>query len=671
MKYFFNKWDDFARAVKNKSKILLLFDFDGTLTSIVGEPKKVKLSSSIRGYIRKLSKNRRVEIGIVSGRELKDIMDLVGVKGIYYAGNHGLEVKGPKDLFIHPSYKRYNPYVKKIAAILRRNISGIEGAILEYKRLSLSLHYRLVPPKNIPKLKSIFRRITMPYIKSGKVRVTKGKKVLEVRPPVFWDKGKAVKMIEKMTGKKDVIKVFVGDDLTDEDAFKVLRKKDFAIRVVKKRRSYASYFLKNPGEMRRLLMKITRIVATFFIVFSISMSLSIPNIFAAERPDVLLKELLGIEAEPYEEPFKIETKTYTARTKDGWEISIERYSVEEEVYVQKPKAAVILCHGFNINNKFWDLDRRSSLARYLAGGGYDVWAPSLRGSGLSSRPILSRVRSLVKFDLKSIPQMLVKAPFDIAKLGWTIDDHIYKDVPAIIDLVKEISGFDKVYWIGHSMGGIIMFGYLETEGGDDIAGFIPLGSMMVIPRPLTPHLKTIANQKPLLAASLLVNTTIASQFRNFTFGTIKHPIEELMFERENMRDEVVVRFFRKCIDDTSAGVVTQFSDSIRKGEMMSSDRRYSYTDNMHRIIVPILIMGGSKDGFVDAEALKDSYDMVSSRDKTVVIASKANGYSTDYGHCDLILGKDSEKEVYPLILNWLDKRTMRKSWMEKLPLMRD
>ena len=135
MKYFFNKWDDFARAVKNKSKILLLFDFDGTLTSIVGEPKGVKLSSSIRGYIRKLSKNRRVDIGIVSGRELKDIVGLVGVKGIYYAGNHGLEVKGPKDLFIHPLYKKYNPYVKKIAAILRRNISGIEGAILEYKRI--------------------------------------------------------------------------------------------------------------------------------------------------------------------------------------------------------------------------------------------------------------------------------------------------------------------------------------------------------------------------------------------------------------------------------------------------------------------------------------------------------------------------------------------------------
>lgn len=668
MKYFFNKWDDFERAL-NKKSILLLFDFDGTLTPIVGEPKRAKLSSPVRGYIRKLSKNRRINMGIVSGRGLKDIMRLVGVKGIYYAGNHGLEIKGPKKLFIHPSHKKYSSYIKEVASLLRRNMSGVKGAIVEYKRLCVSLHYRLVSAKDMPRLKSIFRRITAPCIKNGTIKLTTGKKTLEVRPPVFWDKGKAVKMIEKMTGKKNAVKIFVGDDLTDEDAFRVLGKKDFSIRVVKRKKSKARYFLKDPNEVRRLLVKINKIVALFFIGFIISMSVAIPFVFA-ERPDVVLKELFGIEttAEPYEEAFKIKTQTHTTVTKDGWEISIERYLLEEEVYTQKPKAAVILCHGFNINNTFWDLDRRSSLARFLTKNGYDVWAPSLRGSGLSSRPVLSRMRSIVKFDLKSIPQMLIKGPFDIAKLGWTIDDHIYNDVPAVIDFVKKESGFDKVYWIGHSMGGIIMFGYLETEKQDDVAGFIPLGSMMVMPQPLTPHLKRIASQKPLLTASLIVNTTVASQFRNFTFGAVKNPIEDLLFEKENMRDELVVRFFRKCIDDTSAGVVTQFSDSIREGEMMSSDRRYSYTGNMGRIKVPILLMGGSADGFVKEGELRAAYDKVSSRDKSVVIASKANGYSTDYGHCDLILGKNSESEVYPVILGWLDERT-RARWWKKLPIM--
>ena len=669
MKYLFDKWNSFAGALKKKKNVLLLLDFDGTLAPLMGRPDQAKLPPAVKRSLERLSKSRRIDIGIVSGRGLKDLMKLAGLKGIYYAGNHGLEIKSPKKLFIHPSSKKYRPYIKKIESTLRRGVSGIKGAIVEDKGICLSLHYRLVAAKDIPKLRSIFKDICAPYIKSGRIKVTTGKKIFEIRPPVPWHKGKAVKMIEKITRKKGGLKVFIGDDLTDEDAFKALKKTDFPIRVVRKKSSNARYYLKNPGEVERLIMKITKILASFFIIFSISASLCMPHSFA-ERPDIVIKELLGLgEVDAYQDPFKIKTDTYTTKTKDGWEISINRYQAEKEVYVEETKAAVILCHGFNINNTFWDLDGRSSLARYLAKSGYDVWAPSLRGSGLSSKPVLSRMRGLIKFDLKDIPRMFVKAPFDIAKFGWTIDDHIHEDVPAIIDFVKRGSGFDKVYWIGHSMGGIVMFGYLETETQDDIAGFIPLGSMMVIPRPLTPHLQKIANQKQILTASLIINTTAASQFRNFTFGVVKNPIEDLLFERKNMHDVVVVRFFRKSIDDTSAGVVGQFSDSIRNGSMISSDKSYNYSRNMSRIKVPVMIMGGSADGFVDEESLKDSYDMISSRDKKIVVFSKANGYSTDYGHCDLVLGKNSEQEVYPVILGWLDERT-RERWWKKLPIMR-
>ncbi len=409
-------------------------------------------------------------------------------------------------------------------------------------------------------------------------------------------------------------------------------------------------------------MKVNKIIWLLLGAFIFSACLSAPDV-CAQRPDIVIKELIGVppKAEPYEEAYRLETKTYTAKTKDGWEISIERYRLAKEVSLERPKAAVILCHGFNINNTFWDIDPHASLARYLAKNGYDVWAPSLRGSGLSSRPVMSRIRSLAKFDLKSVPNMLIKTPFDIGKFGWTIDDHIYEDIPAIIELVKKESGFDKVYWIGHSMGGIIMYAYLETLGQDDVAGFIPLGSMMFMPRPLPPHLKRIASQKPMLTASLIVNTTVASQLRNFTFGTIKNPIEELLFESANMADEVLVRFFRSCIDDTAAGVVTQFSDSIRSGAILSADRRFNYTESLDRITVPILIMGGSKDGFVDAEALKNVYDSVSSRDKSFIIASTENGYTADYGHCDLVIGKTAEQDVYPAILSWLDKRAVKRS----------
>lgn len=360
------------------------------------------------------------------------------------------------------------------------------------------------------------------------------------------------------------------------------------------------------------------------------------------------------------EPLQVMTKVYGTKTSDGWTLSVNRYALKDSPV--KKKGAVILCHGFNINNSFWDLSKKCSLARYLASDGYDVWVPSLRGSGLSSKPILADMRGMLKLDIVNVPQVLMKAPLDLTKFDWTIDDHIHQDVPAIIDLVIKESGFDKVYWIGHSMGGIIMFGYLEVENHDrdKIAGFVPIGSMMIITQPLSTGLKMIANQKPLLTASLLINTTAASQFRNITLGTVKSPIEELLMDSKNMETDVMYKFFHTAIDDTSPGVVAQFSDSIKTGKMVSSDNNYNYTANLRLVNTPVLILGGNKDGFISEEGLQKTYAMVGSEDKKVVIFSKADGYSADYGHCDLILGKDSEKEVYPVILNWLNDRVNKK-----------
>ena len=100
----------------------------------------------------------------------------------------------------------------------------------------------------------------------------------------------------------------------------------------------------------------------------------------------------------------------------------------------------------------------------------------------------------------------------------------------------------------------------------------------------------------------------------------------------------------------------QFSNSLKARNMLSSDGKYSYTDNLYRINVPVLVMGGEVDNFVPEKALRDSYARFSSKDKSIVVFSKADGYSTDYGHCDLVLGKNSKKEVYPVVLQWLDKR---------------
>ena len=363
----------------------------------------------------------------------------------------------------------------------------------------------------------------------------------------------------------------------------------------------------------------------------------------------------------FTENSNIKIRSYNTKTKDGWVLSVKRF-LKDDINADNVKAAVILCHGFNINAKFWDLDKRSSFARFLANNDYDVWVPCLRGSGNSSKTFLANLRGILKFELTKMHRSIIRAPFNITKFSWTMDDHIYYDAPAIINLVRKKSGFDKLYWVGHSMGGTIMFAYLETEGQSKIAGFVPIASMMTIPDPLNPRLQTIANRKSLATASLIINTSMASRLRNLTFGIIKHPTEDLLIKKENMYSDVVRRFFNTAIDDTSPGIVSQFSNSLRAGEIKSADLSYSYTDNVKLVKVPILVIGTGNDGFMDEKSTRYAFDEVSSKDKDIVIFSKENGYSTDYGHCDLIIGKNSEKEVYPVISNWLDKQVAKKRW---------
>ena len=353
----------------------------------------------------------------------------------------------------------------------------------------------------------------------------------------------------------------------------------------------------------------------------------------------------------------ISVEVLKTSTDDNWKIAVKRYiAVNEDGVRENTKATVILCHGFNFNNLFWDPAVGPSLARYLVKAGYDVWAVDLRGSGSSSKPALSDLRGLIKLEIGKLPEQLANAPSNLTKFNWTIDDHIHRDLPAVIDFVKRKSGNERFFWIGHSMGGIVMYGYLETEDQDDVAGFVAIGSMMKIPYPLNEGMERISSQKPLLTASLLINTTMASQMQNLSFGAVKNPLEEMLYNSDNMDEGVIRELFGHIVEDTSPGVVGQFSDSIRAGELKSLDGEYSYAANLNKVSVPVLLVGGQVDKFAAVEDLGYSYMNIASIDKELHIFSKANGYSIDYGHCDLLLGKQADKEVYPVILEWLDKR---------------
>jgi len=259
MRYLFDDWDKIKKNLNNKF-IALFLDYDGTISPIVDKPERAFISKETKQLLWKLLKSPRCKLAIISGRALKDIKKKVNIPGIVYVGNHGLEINGPKIRFESPISLRYKAILKQIKSDLIKKLSSIKGVILEDKGLSLSIHYRLVDKKYITKVKAIVQEATILYAIRNKIKIKPGKKVLEIRPPLEWDKGKTVLWLlggQKFAlGDKPIMPIYIGDDISDEDAFMALRKKGLTICVGIPKSSKAKYYLKDTKEVLEFLKSI-------------------------------------------------------------------------------------------------------------------------------------------------------------------------------------------------------------------------------------------------------------------------------------------------------------------------------------------------------------------------------------------------------------------------------
>ncbi len=262
MEHLFARLDKIKEVLRQKA-VLLLLDYDGTLAPIVDSPGKALMPDRTRELLRRLSDAPGCKIGIISGRSLKDLKAIVGLRGIVYAGNHGLEIEGPKIKFESRVAPRLETVMRDIALDIRKKASGIKGVLVEDKGLTLSVHYRLVDRKDLAALKNIVSGVTGPYAAKKKISVNPGKKVYEIRPPVKWDKGKVTLWLlarqQFVFGETGVSVVYIGDDVTDEDAFKALRRKGLTVFVGKPGDSLAQYYLKDTEEVARFLRFLTEL----------------------------------------------------------------------------------------------------------------------------------------------------------------------------------------------------------------------------------------------------------------------------------------------------------------------------------------------------------------------------------------------------------------------------
>jgi trehalose-phosphatase len=241
----------FPQAVGKKLAVFL--DYDGTLTPIVTRPEEARLVPDIRQTLQELAGH--CFVAVISGRDLKDVQNLVGLDNLYYAGSHGFDIAGPQGHHLkNQSGKEFLPALDKAEKSLRDRLEEeIQGVQVERKKFSIAVHYRRVAEGRVPEVERVVDEVQK---ESGGLRKSSGKKIFELQPDIDWDKGKALLWLLEQLGldRLDVLPFYIGDDVTDEDGFEVLKGRGVGIAVQEKLvPTAARYRLHHPDEVQKFL----------------------------------------------------------------------------------------------------------------------------------------------------------------------------------------------------------------------------------------------------------------------------------------------------------------------------------------------------------------------------------------------------------------------------------
>lgn len=242
----------------------VFFDFDGTLSDIVEDPDSARLTAGAADALTSLT--AQCPVAILSGRDLADVRRRIGLPGIWYAGSHGFELTGPDGTHHENGEAAASiPVLEHAAAELTDKLAHIPGVVVEHKRFGVAVHYRNASRDRVGEATAAVRNVGQ----RTALRVTTGREVIELRPDVDWDKGKTLRWVldhirdDEQPGP--LLPIYLGDDITDEDAFDAIRDDGIAILVRHSddgdRATAANYALDNPARARDFTDRLARQLA--------------------------------------------------------------------------------------------------------------------------------------------------------------------------------------------------------------------------------------------------------------------------------------------------------------------------------------------------------------------------------------------------------------------------
>jgi len=337
---------------------------------------------------------------------------------------------------------------------------------------------------------------------------------------------------------------------------------------------------------------------------------------------------------------ELRTKVHYIKSADGWELGLTEYQSRT---VNKNLPQIICLAGMGANHTCWNFTEKISLAEFLCARGYTIWAMDYRGQGNSTS-------------------------LNTKELHWhfDIDTFINSDLPASVSYINNISKAKNVVLIGHSMGGGVCSGYLETRNPSlhEIVGWINIAGMINFETDIKGQkkLKFLADVfRPFIIADHKIPFIFSGKiFYKMPLGSaaVKNSMRFAwnFFSLENTDTSIVKGFLKNTVSDVGTNLMIQALDSIDAEAFISSDKHWNYSANLDLIDVPVLMIAGEADKLVPHENVVLAYQGVSSQDKTFIIFGRNNGNTVNYGHTDLVMGINSKKEVYPVIGDWLDER---------------
>jgi len=254
VKHLFEGWENIRAKIQRAQTLFLFLDYDGTLTPIVSKPELALCPFEVKRHLEKLRDLPGVYLAIISGRSLEDLRRKVGVSGIIYVGNHGLEIENPggrHKKVLSPAKTRE---LKRITRNLRDSLKEIPEILFEEKGPILSVHYRNVPQKFVARIHQLMEEELQPWRDGW--NISTGKMVWEICPKVDFHKGKAVREILNTFPSQGLLPIYLGDDQTDEDAFRVLEGQGISVFIGPDTNpSKADFFLQNPKEVQAFLVR--------------------------------------------------------------------------------------------------------------------------------------------------------------------------------------------------------------------------------------------------------------------------------------------------------------------------------------------------------------------------------------------------------------------------------